>query len=557
MRFRPRVYLEILAAMFARFRALSDTSPPFREGDVLTSTFEVAALEDDESNANMVRLVRGRSLDDADDDELARRGREFGLTREQPVSATVANLYALRDLVAAPAGAVTLAAASTVMVPPTSTQSAVEYETDALLTIPATVLNEPGGILAGVGSFVVAVAPGALRVPSRVWLGPAATAEELTVTGISGTTITLLNPTADPHADVEAVAFEASAYGTATATEPGLDGNAAVGTITTLRTPVAGVAGVSNDLAGSGGADLEDLEDFRARIRAHPDSILGASNTSVELEALNGVFPPQRVLKSRAVHDYANDRLRVYIDDGSSVAATIGPVTSLGPGESWVYTATGGELQLRVTQMAVAGGAPDPNFPLIRPAADPDPNGPASQPFTVASSVVGAMTLSSDYYLDEMRGLLAFHDPGPNVPRALDAGEVITVSAASYVGGLVAETQRIIVGMHPEDVASFPGIVEGTARVRVQPITATLSVPVTATMLVDPGYDGVAARAEAQTRISAYLQGLGIGAPAYLAEMIELAMGVPGAQNFTITAPAADQQPVQSGIVAPGAVTIS
>lgn len=562
MEFRPRVYPELLATKKARLIALSDMEPAFRDGDMLTSLLELNSLDDDEQYTQMVRLLRSRFTDNARGEDLDRFGRVFGLFRRQALQAIVDSIVLVRNFTSTPSGELTATAGTVLQIPGTPLASAVEYTLDADLAIPSRNLDLGGPPSIPIGTITFDV-DATFEIPSLLFskalIDPGGVNEELVVVqSVVGTTVTLANPTAVLHLDGEELALPFSPEGNATAVLPGESGNAAVATINTFKNPQPGMSAVLNIRAGAGGRNRESDDDFSARIRAHPQTLSKVTAPALDAAVHEVTLGTQAVLAARVVNDFARDIVRCYIDDGTGVGATIGPTVAIVPagGVGWEYTATGGEIYLRVTKMSAIGGAPDPGFPLVRPGADPDLGGPPAANFVVTSSVHGALVLNTDYFLDEFRGLMVFMDGAGNT-RSLAAAEVITVTEATYIGGLVQAAQKVLVGLHPEDTTNFPGESGPAERLRVQSVASTVTVDVTGDLTVEDGYSPDDVIALAKQRVTSYIQTRDVGEAVYLSEIIRIVKSIPGALNFILTAPAADVQPAENSIAKPGNVNIS
>ncbi len=559
MRYRPRTYAEILASMRARFVALSSLRLSFRRRDFIDSILRAAAIEDDDAHTQMVLFLRSRAFDGATGDELAQAGRFFGLSFREAAAATGTSVVIYRDTAAAPDTEVVVASSATPIVPTTRLASAIEFRTAADLVLAAPLLDLGSTLSPGATSLTVDATftiPTGVTVTAVVDPG-GAHQETVTIASVVGTTVTLSAATTQSHADGEVLALNVSNSVAVTAVRTGAAGNVAVGAITDFQTLAAGVSRAYNITATSGGRDRETDDEFRARLREYPQTLTRATAPALEAAARAVTYNTQSVLGCKSVPDFVRDRVRIYIDDGSGVAATVGPTVALGSGQTWTYTAVGNEMYLRVTAMTKAGsGCPDPGFPLVRPSSSPDPDGPASAPFTVTSSVDGALTLNTDYYLDELTGRLNFVD-GAGASRALAAGEVITISAATYIGGLVQQVQKTIVGVVPEDRANFPGFASAGERVRVQSVTATVAVNVTADVTVDDTHSAAEVILIVKSRLQTYLDTRDVGEPVYRARLYEIAMGVPGMVDFAMSLPSTNVLPAVSERAIAGTMTIS
>lgn len=104
---------------------------------------------------------------------------------------------------------------------------------------------------------------------------------------------------------------------------------------------------------------------------------------------------------------------------------------------------------------------------------------------------------------------------------------------------LVAEAKKIIDGYRRPDGAAVPGW--KAAGVIVNVVAAQeVNVSVVGQVSIRSNYALSAVIAQAEAAISAYMDGLEIGAPAYVAEIVAAVMGVDGVTNFQLAAPSAD-----------------
>lgn len=104
---------------------------------------------------------------------------------------------------------------------------------------------------------------------------------------------------------------------------------------------------------------------------------------------------------------------------------------------------------------------------------------------------------------------------------------------------LVAQAQQIINGYRDPDGTPHPG---WKAAGVIVSVSAAQDVPIaiTAALTVSATSDATTVQSQIVSALATYLQGLGIGVPVYLSELIAIAMGVPGVENFVLSAPTAD-----------------
>lgn len=300
----------------------------------------------------------------------------------------------------------------------------------------------------------------------------------------------------------------------AVAVEAGAAGNVAPGTVVRFDAKPAGVSSVSNLVSFANGTDKETDDEFRARIRSFIRTLSRATNEALEFVARSvSIDTGQRVVYAHVFEDPINrGEVTLYIDDGAGTAETVATVVgenvTAGLSGPPADTAVGGEEFLSLDNKPVKLGTP----------------------FTLTSSVRGALVDGTDYVLNDADARIYF-------TPALTAGEGITGGYTHYTG-LIAEVQKVIDG-DPNDRLNYPGWRAAGVRVRVR-TPQILQQVVQASIVVRDGYTQAEVFAEITAAVSAYINGLGISGDVLRNEVIERIMAVPGCYNCTLLSPASD-----------------
>lgn len=84
-----------------------------------------------------------------------------------------------------------------------------------------------------------------------------------------------------------------------------------------------------------------------------------------------------------------------------------------------------------------------------------------------------------------------------------------------------------------------------------------INVSVTATITVESGYVATAIKNNVKETLTNYLDAINIGVDVYLAKLIDIAMGVEGVENISITTPASDVSIGANEIARPNVITIN
>lgn len=148
-------------------------------------------------------------------------------------------------------------------------------------------------------------------------------------------------------------------------------------------------------------------------------------------------------------------------------------------------------------------------------------------------------------------------------PYLADASQPIALvncyihnGVGSTSSALVTLATQIINGYYDSTGAAVPGWKAAGVNVTVAAATE-LPLAVTGTLTAAAGADKPTLVTQAQQAIATYIQGLDIGVPALLAEIITLVMSITGVANFALTAPTADTTADNKTKLMPGAITIS
>ena len=122
--------------------------------------------------------------------------------------------------------------------------------------------------------------------------------------------------------DVVLSSSAASVQAAVTAAEPGADGNALVGAVSVIVTPVLGIGSVSNTSAFTGGADAESDDELRARVIDSYANISNGANAAYYkriASSVEGVYSASVVSRGRG-----NGTVDVYISArGAAVSSAI------------------------------------------------------------------------------------------------------------------------------------------------------------------------------------------------------------------------------------------
>lgn len=121
---------------------------------------------------------------------------------------------------------------------------------------------------------------------------------------------------------------------------------------------------------------------------------------------------------------------------------------------------------------------------------------------------------------------------------------------------LVLTTQAVIDGYYDASGNPVPGYkAAGTKAVIIAATNVLITVTVATT--IDPAFDPVAARASVTSAITQYISALDIGKDVILAELVTVAMNVPGVTNAIFSAPTTDTTIAFNAKAMPGTLTVT
>lgn len=292
----------------------------------------------------------------------------------------------------------------------------------------------------------------------------------------------------------------------------GAAGNVVAGAINSFGAKIAGVDTVTNTITFTGGRDKESDVSFRSRIKAFVVSLSRCTPDAIEFGVL-GIEDSsgKQVLFSHvAKHPINPAQFTVYIDDGAGTAeATLtAPAENLTAGLTGppADTAIGGEEYLQT------------DFWPIKTESG----------FSLTSTVRGALTQGTEYWLNPANGLVYFDPP-------LVTGEQINAAAYTYFDGLIAEVQKAVDG-DPNDRENYPGyraagVLARVLSPRVQPIS------IEAVLTMQQGYELDEAVTAAEAAVTDYINNLGISGDVIRTELIKRLKGVDGVYDVDLVVP--------------------
>lgn len=295
----------------------------------------------------------------------------------------------------------------------------------------------------------------------------------------------------------------------------GTAGNNGVATVARQVTTVPGTLGVTNPTGFVGGTDRESDDDLRARIRAYVQSLSHSTLQALEHRARQAEVEGHRVVLARAVEEAERPGfVDIYVDDGAGTAETwqAFAAETFGPAQGGEYVFRTLGWPWRTAPATVLHWLDGAAFPV-------------------------ALTLGAQAHLVPGEGLVELDAEA--FPDGLAPGDRVTVGAYQAHTGLIRAAQRLISG-DPSD-PELEGWRAAGVRAHVRaPVIQFVEV----SLVIQPntGFDLDTTRAAVAREVSGYVNGLDIGAPLIVAELIERAMGVPGMFNVTVLAPAADLQ---------------
>src|SRR3546814_10137409 len=119
---------------------------------------------------------------------------------------------------------------------------------------------------------------------------------------------------------------------------------------------------------------------------------------------------------------------------------------------------------------------------------------------------------------------------------------------------LVNRARDVIYGYYDANGNAVPGWKAAGVKVEVY-AAEEQTVAVTGVLTAMPGFDKPSLITQATEVVFAYLQGLEIGAPAILSEIIDLTQEIDGVYTFVPSAPVADTTVAKKTKIMPGAIT--
>lgn len=342
--------------------------------------------------------------------------------------------------------------------------------------------------------------------------------------------------------------------GSGQAANPGSDYNVGSGTVTRIVSTIAGLNTVTNAAAASGGEDRETDDDFRQRIVDYMRSLVTTTPYALEgLAKTIGVTSHnddetgdlvfvydeetevvRRVVQAFAWKDPVNPgNVTLYIDDGVGFVG-VSPaqlVAASGAAETLKTGAAAGDRKLLLT-----------NWPIELGTV-----------VTIERQVGGAgawvpLVEGADFRLNRSNGevYLTF---------AATAGDNYRAQPYTYSLDLVRAVQLAVEG-DSADRERLPGWRAAGDVVYVRRPTVAL-IDVTATISVQPGFTPSDVEAACTSAVTAYLNGLSIGADVILAQLIEEIMRIDGVYDVGISIPATTIAVPDEQVAKADTVTIS
>lgn len=278
----------------------------------------------------------------------------------------------------------------------------------------------------------------------------------------------------------------------------GATGNVSARTIDTLVDVPDAIISVTQGVALSNGADEESDGNLRARAIRHLNSLARCQPVALENLAL-GFTASDNTRATTATLYEPPDRLgecELLIDDGSGLGDTA--VTRAGANVSITLTATRGQI--------IGIEAPLATAPVV--------------------SVGGAgLVRGTDYSVSFERGLIHILE-GSSVAE----GDTVEISGYTVYTGLVAELQSAIEG-DAGDVSS--GYRPAGISVRVLPAPVQ-RIDLDVLVVIATGANLTTVTDLVNAEVSAYLSALGAGAPAIIASVVRVVMGVENVLNVSV-----------------------
>lgn len=294
----------------------------------------------------------------------------------------------------------------------------------------------------------------------------------------------------------------------AVATTAGIRANVDAGQVRFLITRIPGVTGVNNPSAVANGVGREPDDQFLRRAKGFIAALARGTTAAIE-----GAVKQVRLADGRAVlfskvsrPAVPNGIVQCYIDDGSGSVETYDS-TFIAALDVIVPSASGGETTA---------------FSSQRPLRDD---------ISITLQVNGTLMVRGvDWEVDPTAGLFELL-PGGILPTGLLAGDILAANYRFYTG-LIQEAQKVVNG-DAADRLNYSGYVAAGERCVVLPAAAVFQ-SLAASLSVLSGFDPNAVRAGVVAAVQTYINGLDVGEDALVSKIIELAMLVPGVENFRI-----------------------
>jgi uncharacterized phage protein gp47/JayE len=368
---------------------------------------------------------------------------------------------------------------------------------------PATISRRKSGFASGFQTFVRQGTVGPLLVPAGTIV--AAQDAQGQIKYRTQVAATILNGF-DRISGVSVVALEAGARG-----------NIEANTALQMVTRVPGVTSTFNPIKFNNGFDRESDDQFRARLKLHVQSLSRGTPIAV-LAAVLGVqlSSGARLPFAKGVEPaLPNGRFDVFVDDGTGTIGAAVDSTYFGLDDVLINPAVGGEINLYTSNRPIVEGT-----------------------FSLKINAV-LKTPGVDYVLNPAKGQVEIIPP----LTMLSPGDNVTARYRNY-SGLIQEAQRVIEG-DPSSPLTYPGVRAAGTLGLVKPANAVFQTIIANTVVSD-GFGTSSVIENVRAAISAYINGLDIGAPVIVAALIDVAMNVPGMINFQIlnlsgSTPAVDQ----------------
>lgn len=595
MSFTPRTTDEILRDMIAHVQFTTDISD-FNPGSAIRSILEAAALEDDEQYFQMVQLLDMFSIANARGPDLDRRLADYNLSRRPARPATTRLRFFDGSLI---------------------TNFAAIDETAGSTQL---VLFDAGNFPIPAPTYVIRIAEGTARV------------QEATVVSISSNVLTISSPliysvnvndrisvvtghtpkTVNIGMTVQApptVGQAAKVYATkqtayisqgnyfsnevvAAATTSGASGNVGVRRITQFSGSIPFTqAGVINTTEAGGGTDREQDDPFRLRAMQQLQSLSRGTVTALLSAAQNVTNAPtgQSVSSASLFEDFANNEVRLFIDDGTglepdivsypatsisapvSIGSTVLPVVSPAtlPSSGTVLVTNGSTTQevMRYSSRSATGLVLDSPTVAAFATADivylvevvTDSAESAQQRFSVTRPPVvrgsdriwmqtgptsfDLLDRDVDYRINKGTGEFQLLDPG-----GAPTGAMIVASYGYYVN-LIAEVQKVLEGDINNPVA-YPGVKAAGVFLSVEaPVLRRITV--FASITAATGYSEEVLRPVVQAAMQDYISSLRVGEDVIRARLIDVAFNVPGVSDVTVALPLGNIAILENEIATP------